>query len=215
MLIGLVGCGGFGREIMPLFKDFILSMGVNVTPVFVDSNISTGFVNGYRVVSEEEFGAHEDGDKRFNVAIGDSRSRQKVAERMIEIGAVPLHIRSNMSAVYDLNLIGDGSIICAGSVITSNATIGRFFHSNLHSYVAHDCVIGDFVTFAPRVSCNGNVIIEDHAYVGTGAILKQGTPSKPLRIGKGAIIGMGAVVTKDVPAGETWIGNPARPMVKA
>ena len=215
MLIGLVGCGGFGREIMPLFKDVIREIGINGTPVFVDSAITNGFVNGYRVMIEEEFVSHEDEDKRFNVAIGDSRTRQSVAQRLIQIGAVPLNIRSSMSAVYDANLIGEGSIICAGSVITSNATIGRFFHSNLHSYVAHDCIIGDFVTFAPRVSCNGNVIIGDHAYIGTGAILKQGTSSKPLRIGAGAVIGMGAVVTKDVPAGETWIGNPARPMVKA
>ncbi len=72
------------------------------------------------------------------------------------------------------------------------------FHANLYSYVAHDWVIGDFVTFAPGVKCNGNIIIEDHAYIGTGAV-----------------VGMGAVVTKDVPAGATVVGNPARVMAKA
>ena len=121
-------------------------------------------------------------------------------------------VHSPHATFYDSNTIGEGSIICAGSIVTSNAKIGRFFHCNIQSYVAHDCVVGDFVTFAPRVACNGNVVIEDHAYVGTGAILKQGTKKRPLRIGRGAIVGMGAVVTKDVPAGETWIGNPARPL---
>ena len=50
--------------------------------------------------------------------------------------------------------------------------------------------------------------------MGTGAILKQGSSSKPLTIGKGAIIGMGSVVTKDVPAFTTVIGKPARPIKK-
>jgi acetyltransferase-like isoleucine patch superfamily enzyme len=71
-------------------------------------------------------------------------------------------------------------------------------------------VIGDYVTFAPRVHCNGNVHIEDHAYIGTGAILRQGTPDKPLIIGRGAVVGMGAVVTKDVAPNTVVVGNPAK-----
>ena len=98
--------------------------------------------------------------------------------------------------------------------LTSNIRIGRQFHANIYSYVAHDCVIGDFVTFAPGVKCNGNVVIEDHAYIGTGAVIKQGRPGQPLVIGRGAVVGMGAVVTRDVPAGATVVGNPAKLMNK-
>jgi acetyltransferase-like isoleucine patch superfamily enzyme len=99
-------------------------------------------------------------------------------------------------------------------VITSNTQIGKFFHSNLSSYVAHDCVIGDYVTFAPNVQCNGNVQVEDGAYVGAGAIIKQGTINNPIVIGKGAIVGMGAVVTKNVEPFTTVVGNPAKPYKK-
>jgi acetyltransferase-like isoleucine patch superfamily enzyme len=60
------------------------------------------------------------------------------------------------------------------------------------------------------VKCNGNVVIEDHAYIGTGAVIKQGAPGAPLVISRGAVVGMGAVVTKSVPAGTTVVGNPAR-----
>ena len=70
------------------------------------------------------------------------------------------------------------------------------------------------MTFAPRVSCSGRIVIEDDAYIGTGAVLKQGTSDNPLTIGKGAVIGMGAIVIKDVPPGVTVVGNPAAPLVK-
>jgi acetyltransferase-like isoleucine patch superfamily enzyme len=53
------------------------------------------------------------------------------------------------------------------------------------------------------------VHIEDHVYIGTGAIIHQGKPNKPLKIGKGAVIAAGTVVTKSVPDGMTVFGNPA------
>ncbi len=116
---------------------------------------------------------------------------------------------ANVVQMDDVQL-GVGAVLSPFVTLTSNVRIGRHFHANLYSYVEHDCVVGDFVTFAPRVHCNGNVVIEDHAYIGTGAILKQGQPGKPLVIGRGAVVGMGAVVTKSVAPGATVVGNPAR-----
>lgn len=211
MLICVVGCGGFGREVMPMLEEALTRNESAATLAFVDPAVAAGStVNGYPVISEEEFFRAEDKNKRFNVAIADSRVRETVAKRFINAGAQPIAVHSSQMTMYHANEIGEGSIICAGSIVTSNVTIGRYFHCNFQSYVAHDCVIGDFVTFAPRVACLGNVIVEDYAYVGTGAIIRQGTKTRPVRIGRNAFVGMGAVVTKDVPDGETWIGNPAK-----
>ncbi|WP_367947237.1 DapH/DapD/GlmU-related protein [Sphingopyxis sp. BSNA05] len=104
---------------------------------------------------------------------------------------------------------GAGACLSPFVTLTSNITIGRCFHANLYSYVEHDCVVGDYVTFAPGAKANGNVTIGDHAYIGAGAILRQG-----ISIGAGATVGMGAVVTRDVAAGQTVVGNPARPLNK-
>jgi sugar O-acyltransferase (sialic acid O-acetyltransferase NeuD family) len=177
---------------------------------FVESDGRQRVVNGIPVISEEEFFSVKCQERNFNVAISDSELREEIVGRFLSRGAKPISLVSPNSNHYINNAIGVGAIICAYSTITSNAQIGKFFHCNIYSYVAHDCVIGNFVTFAPKVQCNGNVHVRDHAFIGSGAIIKQGTASKPIIIGEGATIGMGAVVTKDVQPHTTVIGNPAR-----
>jgi len=213
VLFGLFGSGGFGREVMPLARSCtaMLAKG-DFELVFVQDRVSEAesFCNGYRVISTEDFTAVNADRKFFNVAVADGKTRESVAERLMRSGAEPFTISAGQTVVLDGNLIGEGAILCSFTTITSNARIGRFFHANIYSYVAHDCRIGDFVTFAPSVHCNGNVVIEDFAYLGTGALIKQGVENGPLVIGKGAIVGMGAVVTKSVEPFTTVVGNPAR-----
>ena len=68
----------------------------------------------------------------------------------------------------------------------------------------------NFVTFAPAARCNGNVVIGDNVHIGSGAIIKNGLPNKPLIIGSNVVVGAGAVVTKNVKKNTTVIGNPAK-----
>ena len=106
-------------------------------------------------------------------------------------------------------IVEEGAILCVFTNISSNAKIGRFFFGNNYSSVGHDNVIGDFVTFGPGVIACGHVVVEDYAYIGAGVVIREGT-DKPVVIGRGAVVGMGAVVTKSVPPGVTVVGNPAR-----
>jgi hypothetical protein len=202
--IAVYGAGGFGREVMPLVR---LQYGGNgVDLVFVDDDN----VKMAGVLSFHDLLALPHKCKRVVIAIANSTVREKLAVRCAEAGIAIANVRAQNALLYDNVDIGEGAILCGFTHLTSDIRIGRHFHANICSYVTHDCTIGDFVTFAPGVKCNGNVDIGDHAYIGAGAILKQGTPGKPLRIGRGAVVGMGAVVTKDVAAGATVVGNPAR-----
>lgn len=212
-LIGIYGASGFGKEVMPLVRQHYSQLNQD-NIVFIDDGGRLEQLDGYKVLSYQQFMQHPATQKAVTIAIADSQVREKLNAKLVQDNIEIINVIANNALQYDNITMGEGSIICGFVHLTSNIKIGKGFHANIYSYIAHDCVIGDFVTFAPRVSCNGNVHIEDHAYIGTGAVLRQGTPDKPLIIGKGAIVGMGAVVTKDVPAGVTVVGNPARPLIK-
>ncbi len=216
-IYGLVGMGGFGREVIPMAHSYLAATNRpnNYELVFVVENLENETViNGYRVISDKVFLSCNADQKYFNIAIADSKVRERIANKMMSSGIIPFPIIASNNIIYDNNTIGEGAIFCGFTMVTSNVKIGCFFHANIYSYIAHDCVIGDFVTFAPNVHCNGRVVIEDHAYVGTGAIIKQGNDDRPIIIGKGCTVGMGAVVTKSVRPFSTVIGNPAAELIR-
>lgn len=208
---GLVGTGGFAREVMPLVVEQLQSLAPIVRCVFVGEESRESCLDGYPVMDRRSF-LDLKGKKFFNVAIADSRLRQQLAEDLIESDCEPLSILAPTVRIVGRAVdIGVGAILCDYTVITNHVQIGSFFHANLFSYVAHDCEIGNFVTFAPRVSCNGCVRIGDHAYLGTGAAIRNGQLASKVLIGERAVIGMHSNVLKNVPPGTTVVGNPARP----
>ena len=212
-LYAIYGASGCGRGVMPLARDQLKKNDMPLDRlVFVDDNLKEKFVNGQRVLTYSEFIRAEASEYQVAIAIADSSQREKLAKRCLSDGVLPWSLSASNAVMMDDVKIGDGSILSPFVTLTSNIRIGRHFHANIYSYVEHDCVIGDFVTFAPAVKCNGNVIVEDYVYIGTGAVIKQGQPDRPMVIGRGAVIGMGAVVTKDVSPGSVVIGNPAKPM---
>lgn len=211
-IYAVYGASGFGREVMPLIKAQYPDDDAQF--VFIDDGEQQDILNGYFVWSYQQLLQHPAVHKNIIIAIANSPVREKLALRCEQDGLTLISVFAPHHVQMDAVDAQEGLILCPFTTLTSNIRIGRHVHLNIYSYIAHDCIIGNFVTFAPRVSCNGNVIIEDHAYIGTGAVIKQGTPDKPLIIGRGAVVGMGAVVTKSVPAGVTVVGNPARPFVK-
>lgn len=214
--LAIFGASGYGREVLPLVRQQYQSdlASGSADLVFVDDQPIATNVNGQRVLTYVEWLAEPASSRLMSVAIANSYVRQELVARCAADGVQFYEARATNVVQLDDVKLGEGAVLCPFVTLTSNVRIGKHFHGNIYSYVAHDCVIGDFVTFAPGVMCNGNVHVEDHSYIGTGAVIKQGKPGQPLVIGRGAVVGMGAVVTKSVPPGVTVVGNPARPLIK-
>lgn len=103
--------------------------------------------------------------------------------------------------------VGAGSIILAGTVATSDVRIGRHVVLMPRVVLTHDDVLGDYATLAAGVTLAGTVHVGAEAYLGTNSTVREN-----LSIGRGAVLGMAAALITDLPAGQTWAGNPARPL---
>ena len=210
-LYAIYGASGCGRSLMPVARQQLVREQDPSEIVFIDdAQTAITTVNAHRAMNYARFLAEPAAQKQVLIAIANSQVREKIANRLEADGIQLWSVMADNVVLMDDAQIAAGAALSPFVTITSNIKIGKCFHANLYSYVEHDCVIGDFVTFAPGVKCNGNIHIQDHAYIGAGAMIKQGTPEQPLVIGLGAVVGMGAVVTKSVPAGVTVVGNPAR-----
>lgn len=204
-LIGVYGAGGCGRGLLPLLR----RQHPGADLVFIDDAMAGGMANGHDILDWHSFHAHGATTKAVCLAIAAGRIRERLAQICDAAGLPLIEARHSSVVQMDAVTLGAGACLSPFVTLTSNIRIGRAFHANIGAHVEHDCVIGDFVTFAPGVACNGEVTIGDRAFLGAGATIRQG-----LTIGADAVIGMGAVVVADVAPGTTVVGNPARPLTR-
>jgi sugar O-acyltransferase (sialic acid O-acetyltransferase NeuD family) len=208
--VAVYGSGGFAGEVAWLAQE----CGHQVV-CFIDDDASKigRIVHDIPVLSLA--GAVE----RFPAAmiaagIGNPSAREAVTTRAVRLGLRPaslVHPRVEKSPWVTL---GAGVVICAGSILTTNISVGDHVQINLDCTIGHDVVLGDYATLAPGVHVSGWVRIGRRAYVGTGAAIINGTQEHPLVVGDEAIVGAGACVTRSVEAGVTVVGVPAKPVAR-
>jgi len=201
----IIGAGGFGREVLNIYID----LG------------REDDVLGFLEENSKREGEILNGKPIYDISILENLDRENI--KLIGAIGTPLRKRlieytKELGYKYDTVIhptvvksrwvsIGEGSIICAGTIITSQVTIGEHTIINLDSTIGHDVKIGSYTTISPGVHISGRVSIGDGSFIGTGAVI---VPN--VKIGNNSFIGAGAVVTKDIPDNVLAVGVPAKPI---
>lgn len=208
----LFGASGFAREVSSWARDASWQGRTFNLLGFIDD------VEPNRTVHELPVWTLEDAARlhpgaRVAGAVGDPalRGRLMAAAQNAGLPAAPPLIHPNVEYDRLRVTIGHGTIICPGSVLTTEIEVGRHVQINMSCTFGHDVRVEDFATFGPGVHISGKVDIGRGAYFGTGAVTVDGEYDRHLQVGAGAVIGAGAVVTGDIAAGVTAVGVPARP----
>lgn len=212
----IIGSGGFGREVLWLTR----RMNAECTrcgkePIweivgFIDDNAALhGTIQDeYPVLGNCDYLGSLDEEVYAVIAIGSAKVKKMVAEKLSAYPRVHFATLVDPSVILsDQVKLGEGCIVCAGSVLTVGITIGNHVIINLDCTLGHDAVISDYVTVYPSVNISGNVFVGEETELGTGMQIIQGK-----RIGRQSIIGAGAVVVKDIPEKCTAVGSPAKPI---
>ena len=212
--IAVYGAGGFGREVAWLAQSDPIGGECVEVVCFIDDDeaVCGAILNDLEVLPLSR--AKEKYSSACVVSgIGVPKMRELTMGKARAAGfgfATLIHRRTEMSKWVE---IGEGAVICAGNILTTNVILGKHVQINLDCTIGHDVVMGDYATLAPGVHVSGCVHIGKRAYIGTGAVIINGTQNNPLIIGDDVIIASGACVTKSIRYG-TWGGVPARPFQK-
>lgn len=199
--LALYGGGGFAREVLMLLEDMGLSD--RVVAVYESDDLWTErIVAG---IATQPIGRFDPATTDLVLAVGNPQARRKMQSSLPAQTRYPTLVHPD-ARIHRSSSVGEGSIICAGSIVTCDVVIGRQVNLNLITTIGHDCHLEDFVSTAPGVNISGNCILGAGAYFGTNSCVRE-----KVRVAPDAIVGMGAVVVGDLPeAGGVYVGSPAR-----
>jgi sugar O-acyltransferase (sialic acid O-acetyltransferase NeuD family) len=198
----IFGSGGFANEVLLLADDCDTKISAFVS-------LSPAGNSKIEEIQDDNFSPNE----KFQafIAVGSSEIRKKIYEDLRKrfqgnvIFPKLIHPTSRIMGLKSDSFVGEGSIICANCVLTSNIKLGSFSQINLQSTIGHDTEIGDFFTASPGVNISGSCKIQDSVYFGTNSCVRE-----KIHIAANVTVGCGAAVVSNINEPGIYAGVPAR-----
>ena len=204
----IFGAGGLGREVLRLVRQINETHPTwDVRGFYDEQPPATATIAGlpYLGTCADLNAANE--PLSVAVAVGSSVSRAAVVAQLTSAQLTfPVLVHPGVAlGPYQGIVLGPGSIVQQGCMLTCDIALGRFVLLNLGCTVGHDAVLGDFCSLMPHANVSGAARLETGVYLGANATVIQG-----VRIGAHSVLGAGAVAVRDIPAHCTAVGVPAR-----
>ncbi|TYZ24511.1 acetyltransferase [Selenomonas ruminis] len=197
----IIGDGGFAKEV-----EWLVERINQKEPTWNFLGFIDKVKNKPQVIGDDDFVLNYGHELNVVIAIGTSNIRDKIYNRYKRNSKIKFPNLLDPDVKHSTKItMGEGNIICAGTIMTVDISIGNCNIINLDCTVGHDVHIDDFVTINPSVNISGNTHISNGCNIGTGTQIIQG-----LIIEHNTIVGAGAVVNKDLPANCTAVGVPAK-----
>jgi len=202
----IIGGGGFGREVKALVDEIN-----EVEPTwnflgYIDDNTEKGTAEGDVILGNIDWFLAQENKPWAIISIANPPTREKVAARCEEAGVkFATLVHPTVRIKGNLCTIGEGSIICDGTVLAVNSHLGKHCIINMDCGIGHDTVLGDFVSIMSNSVIAGEVEIGKCCYFGL-----HNTVINQLKLAEYSTFGAGAVIVKNADVPGTYVGVPAK-----
>ena len=202
----IIGAGGVGREVSLIIEKINKLKATWNLIGFIDDNINSWnkIINGYQIIGGMDLLETLPLDTYVVIAIANYNLKKKIVNKINNKFKFATIIDPKVY-IHDYMTIGEGTIIYEGAIITANIQVGNHVIISPKCGIGHDSIIKDYVSLLWNENISVNDVIEEGVMMGSGSTIIQGK-----KIGKGSIIGAGAVVIDDIDSFTTAVGVPAK-----